>query len=75
VPKLPIIKAKELMRILEKPGFECKRQRGSHMFYEHPDGRTTIIPNHPSESVDRGLLSKIINQDLKISRETFLQFF
>lgn len=38
--------AKEVAKILEKLGFEFKRQKGSHMFFEHPNGRTTVVPNH-----------------------------
>ncbi len=72
--KLPLMKAKEIAKILEKMGFEFKRQKGSHMFFEHPDGRTTIIPNHPTDSVDRNLLNKIIKHDLLINREEFLMY-
>jgi len=43
------------------------------MFFEHPDGRTTVIPNHPGEEIDRGLLNKIVKRDLQISREIFLR--
>ncbi len=71
--KLPQIKAKELAKILSKIGFEFKRQKGSHMFFEHPDGRTTIIPNHPTETLDRGLLNKIVKHDLKLARDEFLR--
>jgi len=71
--KLPLLTAKDVAKILKKLGFEFKRQKGSHMFFEHPDGRTTIIPNHPSEKVDRGLLNKIIKHDLEVSREEFLK--
>ena len=48
-----------------------KRQEGSHMFFEHSDGRTTIIPNHPGRDIGRGLLNKIIKHDLQVSREEF----
>lgn len=71
--KLPVLKAKSLVKIIEKQGFVCKRQHGSHMFFEHSDGRTTTIPNHPGEDLDRGLLLKIIKHDLKLSREEFLK--
>ena len=66
------MKAKDVAKILEKLGFEFKRQKGSHMFFAHPDGRTTVIPNHPTESIDRGLLNKIIKHDLQMNREEFL---
>ncbi|MDP3640398.1 MAG: type II toxin-antitoxin system HicA family toxin [Nanoarchaeota archaeon] len=71
--KLPLMKARDVAKVLENLGFEFKRQKGSHMFFEHPDGRTTVIPNHPTEQVDRGLLNKIIKHDLQISREEFLE--
>ena len=41
------------------------------MFYEHPDGRTTVIPSHPGEVLDRGLLHKIIRHDLYMTIEDF----
>ncbi len=72
--RLPGLNAKELKRILEKAGFTCKRQHGSHMFFEHLDGRTTIIPNHAGEDIERGLLNKIIKHDLHMSREEFLTY-
>ena len=43
------------------------------MFFEHPNGRTTVIPNHGNEEIDRGLLNKIIKHDLQITREEFLK--
>ena len=64
----------EIAKVLKKLGFECKRQEGSHIFFEHKDGRTTVIPNHGGEDVDRGLLNKIIKHDLQIKREEFLKY-
>ena len=72
--KLPLMNAKEVTKVLKKLGFEFKRQHGSHMFFEHPDGRTTVIPNHPGDDIDRGLLVKIIKEDLKIARDEFLKY-
>ena len=72
--KLPLLTAQELSKILKRIGFEFKRQEGSHMFFEHSDGRTTVIPNHPAEDIDRGLLNKIVKHDLQMSREEFLRY-
>jgi predicted RNA binding protein YcfA (HicA-like mRNA interferase family) len=72
--RLPLLNAREITKILERLGFVCKRQEGSHMFFEHPDGRTTVIPNHGGEDIDRGLLNKIVKHDLKLSREEFLHW-
>ncbi|MBT4538777.1 addiction module toxin, HicA family [Candidatus Woesearchaeota archaeon] len=72
--KLPLLKAKKIIKVLQKLGFELKRQKGSHMFFSHGDGRTTVIPNHPTDVVDRGLLNKIVKHDLEMSREEFLKY-
>ena len=69
--KLPLLSARELAKIISELGFKFIRQEGSHMVLEHPDGRTTVIPNHPGEDIGRGLLTKIIKKDLQISREEF----
>ncbi len=69
--KLPLLSARELSRILNKIGFKFIRQEGSHMFFEHPVGRVTVVPNHGGQDIGRGLLIKIIKQDLQISREEF----
>jgi predicted RNA binding protein YcfA (HicA-like mRNA interferase family) len=54
-------------------GFQQIRQKGSHVFMRHPDGRTTIIAVHPGEDVGKGMIRKIIN-DAKITREEWLEF-
>lgn len=71
--KLPHLSGKELGKISEKLGFKLIRQKGSHMIYEHPDGRKISIPHHSGENIGPGLLNKIIKQDLIISREEFLK--
>ncbi len=71
--QLPLLKAANIIKSLSHIGFRIIRQKGSHVFLKHPDGRTTIIPNHPTEHLDRGLLNKIIKHDIKISREEFFK--
>ena len=73
--KLPQISAKEPIKILNKVGFVTLRQGGSHIFLRHFDGRTTVIPNHPGDKLDRGLLNKILHKDIQISREDFEKFY
>ena len=71
--KLPQLTAIELTKIIKRLGFELIRQEGSHMFFKHVDGRTTVVPNHPGEHIDRGLLTKIIKKDLNLEREDFIK--
>ena len=72
--KIPLLNTREVSKVLISLGFELKRQEGSHMFFQHTDGRTTVLPNHGGEEIDRGLLNKIIKHDLKIEREDFLKY-
>jgi predicted RNA binding protein YcfA (HicA-like mRNA interferase family) len=67
--KLPRLSGKKLINILSKIGFESVRQRGSHVFLRHQDGRTTVVPNH--KEIDRGTLLEIIRQ-IKLSKEEFI---
>ena len=65
--RLKLLSAEEL-------GFKFIRQEGSHMFFRHSDGRTTIVPFHAGEDIGRGLLLKIIKKDLQMTREEFEKF-
>jgi predicted RNA binding protein YcfA (HicA-like mRNA interferase family) len=38
-------------KLLRRLGFDIVRQKGSHVFYRHPDGRTTTLPNHPGRDL------------------------
>ena len=69
--KLPIVSGEKIVRALEKAGFQVVRQRGSHVFLRHPDGRCTVVPVHKGRDIDRGLLRKIL-RDTEISPEEFV---
>jgi predicted RNA binding protein YcfA (HicA-like mRNA interferase family) len=56
-----------------KLNFEYKRRKGSHKFFQHADGRTTVIPDHAGEQIDRGFLNKIIKQNLQMTIEDFIK--
>lgn len=71
--KLPLLDAKELIKILNKMGFELVRQRGSHIYLKHKDGRCTVVPLHSGRDIGRGLLKRILNE-IDTSREEFLKF-
>ena len=70
--QFPIIKAKKLVKILRKLDFQLIRQKGSHCFYRHYDGRTTVVPIHPGEDIRKGLFLEIL-KDIEISPEEFLK--
>ncbi|MFT4311972.1 MAG: type II toxin-antitoxin system HicA family toxin [Candidatus Woesearchaeota archaeon] len=70
--KLPIVSSKELCQFLKKEGFIQKRQSGSHKFFKHQDGRTTVVPYHTNKDISRGLLKAIL-EEIEISRNYFLR--
>jgi len=47
---------------LLRMGFVIKRQHGSHVFFKHPDGRTTTVPNHTGRDLSRPLVREIIRE-------------
>ncbi len=59
--RLPSTKVNEMVRLLESLGFTKKRQKGSHAYFSHPDGRSTTVPIHPGD-VSRETVKKILNQ-------------
>lgn len=68
--KLPAVKARELVRVVEKLGFEFRRQRGSHAIYiRSKDQSRVVIPMHTGD-LKRKTLRSII-EDLKITVEEF----
>ena len=58
----------DLLKALQRNGFEVVRIRGSHHFVKHPDGRGTAIPVHSGETIGPGLLSKIL-REIEFTRE------
>jgi predicted RNA binding protein YcfA (HicA-like mRNA interferase family) len=68
--RLPTLKGREIIRALEKAGFEVVRQKGSHARMKHPDGRVVTVPVHAGQDIGRGLLRKIL-RDADLTREAF----
>jgi predicted RNA binding protein YcfA (HicA-like mRNA interferase family) len=62
VTRLPIIGFRTMNAVLMRLGFEVVRQKGSHVFYRHPDGRTTTVPNHPGRDLARPLVREILRE-------------
>jgi predicted RNA binding protein YcfA (HicA-like mRNA interferase family) len=70
--KHPILKPLEVMKLLERLGFIAVRQRGSHIQYRHPDGRSTTVPFHSGRDISPILLRQIA-KDIGITLDEFLQ--
>lgn len=69
--RLAPISAPKLIKLLIKLGFRLARQLGSHKFFFNPVSElTTVVPDHGSEDIGRGLLRAILN-DIELSVEEF----
>jgi predicted RNA binding protein YcfA (HicA-like mRNA interferase family) len=68
--RLPVLKPREVARVLDRLGFVDVRQRGSHRQYRHADGRCTTVPFHGSRDISPLLLKQII-KDIQITPEEF----
>jgi len=68
--RLPILKAGKLAKVLIELGFTAVRQKGSHVFFQHHDGRTTLLSRHAGEDIGRGLLRRIL-REIEVTPEEF----
>jgi predicted RNA binding protein YcfA (HicA-like mRNA interferase family) len=62
MPKLPVLKPRDVIRVLEKRGFVLDRTKGSHHIYLHPDTKQrAIVPVHRRD-LPQGTLLSILKQ-------------
>ena len=70
-PRLPMVRARQMVRALERAGFEVDHQTGSHaVLYRERDGCRVVVPMH-SRDLGRGLTLRII-KSAGLSRDEFL---
>ena len=70
--QFPALKGKQIIKVLKKANFEVIRVKGSHHFLKHSDGRCTVVPVHPGETIGSGLFLKIL-RDCELTRNDFLK--
>ena len=68
--RFPVLKSKEVIKILLKLGFYEARQRGSHKQFRHNDGRSTTVPVHQGRDLSP-ILARQIAKDIDMSFEKF----
>jgi len=68
-PRLPVVEAKDLVRVARKLGFELDHQKGSHsVFRRAADRARVVIPMHVGRSIRPKTLAGIL-EDLGINIE------
>ncbi len=70
--RLPVVDFRTMEKMLRRLGFEPVRQKGSHIFYRHPDGRTTTVPSHRGKDLARPLIREIL-REIELKPEQFRQ--
>ncbi|MGI0045741.1 MAG: type II toxin-antitoxin system HicA family toxin [Nitrosotalea sp.] len=71
--KLPVLSAKDVIKILSKAGFHYSRQKGSHIVmvkFVNDKKIIVVVPNH--KEIDPGTLLSIIGQS-SMTKEEFLK--
>lgn len=68
----PSLTGKQLIALLKKKGFLSIRQKGSHIFMQHPDGRATVVPVHSGETIGPGLFAKIL-KDVDMTKDDLIK--
>lgn len=70
-PKLPVVTAREVVRVAVKLGFVFDRQKGSHaVYYRASDKARIVIPVHPGRTIKPKTLAGIL-EDMGLSVEEF----
>jgi len=59
-PALSDLPLRKVVQALTTAGFTHVRTKGSHAVYQHPNGRVTVVPQHPT--IKRGTLASILRQ-------------
>jgi predicted RNA binding protein YcfA (HicA-like mRNA interferase family) len=70
--ELPVLKPKQVVKILNKLGFVLARQKGSHQQFLHSDRRATTVPMHSSRDLSPILLRQIC-KDINLTTTEFLK--
>jgi predicted RNA binding protein YcfA (HicA-like mRNA interferase family) len=70
--KPPVLKPREVAKILKRLGFVEVRQRGSHKQYRHVDCRCTTVPFHAGRGISPILLRQIA-KDIGLTVEEFVR--
>ncbi|MCY9785490.1 type II toxin-antitoxin system HicA family toxin [Nocardiopsis sp. EMB25] len=60
MPPVPAVRGDQVVKALERAGFQLTRIRGSHHVMRHPDGRGTTVPVHRGRDVAKGTLRGIL---------------
>jgi predicted RNA binding protein YcfA (HicA-like mRNA interferase family) len=70
--RLANIPYRKVRRALLRLGFHEARQRGSHVWFEHEDGRGTTLSRHGDDPIGPGVMRKVL-RDIHVDVDAFLE--
>ncbi len=69
-PRLPAVRPRQLVRVLERRGWVLARTKGSHQSFRHPEHANVVtVPVH-GRDLKRGMLAGIL-KDAGITQDEF----
>ncbi len=72
MPRIPIVRAEKLIKVLKKNGFVHFRSKGSHqIFINRSKSISVSVPVHKGRDLGRGLTLAIL-KDAEVSLDKFL---
>ena len=71
MPKLPVVKARELVRVLSKLGFSLSHFVGSHAQFKNKHGQRVTVPMHGGKEITPKTLKSIL-RDTELQVEEFI---
>ena len=69
--KMPALKPREVVAILQKAGYHIDHTTGSHYIMRHPDRAQRIVVPYHTKDIKKGVLHSIIKQT-GLGKEEFL---
>ena len=70
--RIPAVRPREVIRVLEAAGFLVEHQTGSHVVMRHPEGRRKVTVAYHGRDLKRATLFAILKQ-AGLSRQEFLR--
>ena len=58
--RVPAVTGLQVVKALERVGFNVVRVSGSHHVMRHPDGRTVAVPVHAGRDMAKGTLRNVL---------------
>ena len=72
MPRLPTVRPRQVIRALERAGFEVDHQTGSHVvLWRSSDGCRVVVPQH-NRDLGRGLTLRIV-KGAGLTRDEFIE--